>query len=149
MNGAVAESPLYEKWNSFSRVMVGGDVNVSQLPMTWGLCPNYRIHGLVRQLSVMIDAGALTAMTHYDGDIRNLDYLRYDITNFAHYFRPDSQVVVIGAGGGRDVLSALAFGQKSVTAIEMNQGILQALNQHVWRLHWTSGQRSARKVRQR
>jgi hypothetical protein len=37
-------------------------------------------------------------------------------------------VVVIGAGGGRDVLSALTFGQKSVIAIEMNEGIIHAIN---------------------
>jgi len=129
MRGQAAESPIYEKWNSFSRVIVIGDPDVSRIPMTWGLSPAYRIHGLVRQLSVLIDAGAATTMTQYGSDFRNLDYLRYDITNFAHYFRPDSQVVVIGAGGGRDVLSALAFGQKSVTAIEMNKGILDALNQ--------------------
>ncbi len=128
MRGEMAESPIYEKWNSFSRVVVKGDPEVSQMPLTWGLSPTYRIHALVRQLAVLIDSGAFTAMTRYGGDFRNLDYLRYDITNFAHYFRPDSKVVVIGAGGGRDVLSALAFGQRSVTAIEMNNGILQALN---------------------
>jgi len=123
------EAPIYEKWNSFSRVIIAGDPDVSVQPFGWGLSSTYRIHFLVQQLYVLIDSGALTVMTHYGGDFRNLDYLQYDITNFAHYFRPDSHVVVIGAGGGRDVLSALAFGQKSVTAIEMNQGILQALNQ--------------------
>jgi hypothetical protein len=129
LHGSMAEPTLYEKWNSFSRVVVAGSPDISRRPFAWGLSPAYRIHALVKQLSVRIDAGALTVMTHYEGDFRNLDYLQYDITNFAHYFRPDSQVVVIGAGGGRDVLSALAFGQKSVTAIEMNQGILRALNQ--------------------
>jgi hypothetical protein len=129
MNGERAEPPIYEKWNSFSRVVVAGDPDHTRWPITWGLSPTYRIHALVKQLSVLIDAGAFTVMTHYGGDFQSLDYLQYDITNFAHYFRPDSQVVVIGAGGGRDVLSALAFGQKSVTAIEMNQGILRALNQ--------------------
>jgi hypothetical protein len=129
MNGEIVERPIYEKWNSFSRVVVRGNPDFAQAPIASGLSSTYRVHGMVRQLFMLIDAGALTVMTHYEGDFRNLDYLQYDITNFAHYFRPDSQVVVIGAGGGRDVLSALAFGQKSVTAIEMNQGVLQALNQ--------------------
>jgi len=129
MHGKLMGPMIYEKWNSFSRVVVAGDPGVSGWPIVWGLSPTYRVHAMVEQLSVHIDGGALTVMTRYGGDFRNLDYLQYDISNFAHYFRPDSQVVVIGAGGGRDVLSALAFGQKSVTAIEMNQTILQALNQ--------------------
>ncbi len=128
MRGAVLSRPIYVKWNSFSRVVVTGDPEVAEFPMAWGLSPAYTVLAPVKQLSVWIDSGALTVMTHYAGDFGNLDYLQYDITNFAHYFRPDSHVVVIGAGGGRDVLSALAFGQKSVTAIEMNRGILQALN---------------------
>jgi predicted membrane-bound spermidine synthase len=129
MNGGDAMRPIYEKWNSFSRVVVQGDPEAFYEPFAWGLSTTYRGHAMVRQLSVRIDAGAQTAMTRYDGDLRKLDYLHYDITNFAHYFRPSSQVLVIGAGGGRDVLSALAFGQKSVIAIEMNEAILQALNQ--------------------
>lgn len=129
MNAESADRPIYEKWNSFSRVVVEGDPNATYEPFFWGVSPTYRVHAMVKQLSVRIDAGAQTVMTRYDGDFRNLDYLKYDITNVAHYFRPDSQVMVIGAGGGRDILAALAFGQKSVTAIEMNKAILQALNQ--------------------
>jgi len=57
-----------------------------------------------------------------------LDHLRYDVTNVAHYVRTNSDVLVIGAGGGRDILSALAFGQKSARGVEINPAILQALN---------------------
>jgi hypothetical protein len=46
----------------------------------------------------------------------------------ALHLRPNGSVYVIGAGGGRDVLSALAFGQRRVVAVEMNRAILEAVN---------------------
>jgi hypothetical protein len=128
IRGAAADPPIYEKWNSFSRVTVTGDPNVSEMPSTWGLSRAYPHHRWVKQLHMYIDSDAFTVMTRFNGDFQPLDYLMYDITNLAHYFRPNSTVVVIGAGGGRDVLSALAFDQRSVIAIEMNEGILHAIN---------------------
>jgi len=129
VRGIAATPPIYEKWNSFSRVTVTGDPNVAEEPITWGLSPAYPDYRRVRQLHLYIDSNAFSVITRFTGDLQPFDYLKYDITNFVHYFRPNSDVVVVGAGGGRDVLSALAFGQRSVTAIEMNRGILEALNQ--------------------
>jgi hypothetical protein len=57
-----------------------------------------------------------------------VDHLKYDVTNVAHYLRPDSRVIVVGTGGGRDVLSALAFNQKQVTGVEINEGIIDLVN---------------------
>ena len=54
-------------------------------------------------------------------------FLQYDVTNFAHFLRPDSNVLVIGSGGGRDLLSALVFGQKHVTGVEINDAIIKAM----------------------
>jgi len=54
-------------------------------------------------------------------------FLKYDVTNFAHFLRPDSKVLVIGSGGGRDLLSALVFGQKHVTGVEINDAIIHAM----------------------
>lgn len=54
-------------------------------------------------------------------------FLKYDVTNFAHFLRPDSDVLVIGSGGGRDLLSALVFGQKHVTGVEINDAIIHAM----------------------
>ena len=40
----------------------------------------------------------------------------------------NAAVLVIGVGGGRDVLSALEFGQRSVTGVEINPNILKITN---------------------
>ena len=78
---------------------------------------------MARQLMLMIDATAGTVMTAYDGDPQTVEHLKYDLTNLVHYLR-GGKVLVIGAGGGRDILSALAFGQESVVAVEMNGATL-------------------------
>ncbi len=129
MKGIDAPPPVYEHWNSFSRVFVYGAPLVSEEPTTWGLSTAYTDNERVRQLHLLIESGAATVLTNFHGDFQGYNYLKYDITNFVHYLRPGSRVVVIGVGGGHDVLSALAFNQKSVVAIEMNEGILSALNQ--------------------
>jgi len=118
--------PLYEKWNSFSYIMIQGDP--SSAPMGWGLSEVYPADRYVQRLSLAIDGCALTPLTRFDGDFSQVDFLKYDITNLVHYVRRDSKVLVIGAGGGRDVLSALTFGQKSITAVEINSNIANAAN---------------------
>lgn len=118
---------LYEKWNSFSRVVVDGDVNKPENPFGWGLSP---IHPRqkIRQLAMYIDAIAMTVITGFNGNLDELEYLKYDVTNLAHYIRQNSKVLVIGVGGGRDILSALVFEQKSVLGIEINKDIIEAVN---------------------
>src|SRR5437867_5771744 len=63
-----------------------------------------------------------------DLDPAQIDFLKYDVTNFAHWILNDANVLVIGAGGGRDVLSALAFNQKHVVGVEINGAIINAVN---------------------
>ncbi len=120
--------PLYEKWNSFSRIRVYGDGKTPEKPFGWGLSTTYPPERKIRQLTLDIDSNALTVLTFFDGDYEPLDFLKYEVTNLAHYIRGDGQVLVVGAGAGRDVLSALVFGQKSVVGLELNQNILDAVN---------------------
>jgi hypothetical protein len=128
VKGRHESRPLYEKWNSFSRITVSGHPAIPTRPFGWGLSDVYPSERKVRQLKMTIDGAAETVLTRYAGELRGPEHLRYDVTNIAHYIRPNSKVLVIGAGGGRDVLSALAFGQKSVLGIELNRDIVQAVN---------------------
>jgi hypothetical protein len=129
VKGKLESRPLYEKWNSFSRITVWGNPHKPEAPFGWGISPVYDADRKFKQLHMMIDASAYTPLPAFQGDFDDVDYLRYDVTNLVHYLRPGSKVFVAGSGGGRDILSALAFEQKSVVAVEINEDIIEAVNQ--------------------
>ena len=128
IKGDFEARPLYEKWNSYSRVRVNGDAEALVLPQGWGLSRTLPPDLRVRQLQMDIDVAAGTVMTGFDGDVAKLAHLKYDVTNAGYWLRPNGDSLVIGAGGGRDVLSALTFGARSVTAVEINKDILRTVN---------------------
>jgi len=75
---------------------------------------------------IVIDADAGTPITKWDGNTGNLDWVSYDVTTLPYHLRKGN-VGVIGVGGGRDILSALWGGNRSVTAIEVNNNLVRAL----------------------
>lgn len=130
VRGHIESRPLYEKWNSFSRIAIAGNPQRLTPPDGWGISSTYPSEQRpVRQLELGVDAGAGTMLTAFHGDFNEVEFLKYDVTNVVHYIRPDSRVLIVGAGGGRDVLSALSFNQKSVLAIEFNEDTLNAVNE--------------------
>lgn len=120
--------PLYERWNSFSRVRVVGDPTRLEQPYAWGLSPTFPKERRFRQLHLDIDTAAGTVITQDTGDPAGFEHFKYDVTNIGYYVRPDARVLVIGVGGGRDIVSALLFGARQVTGVELNRNILDTLN---------------------
>ena len=116
--------PLYEHWNTHSRIRVYGDAEKKRRPFGWSMSSTLNPKLKTSELFLEIDSGALTVLTRFDGSIEPLSYLRYDLTNLAHYLRSDADVLVVGAGGGRDILSSLVFEQASVLGLEVNAAIL-------------------------
>jgi hypothetical protein len=128
VKGQYEPRPLVEKWNSFSRIRVVGDPTRAIRPSGWGLSSALPAGLTAHELHLDIDSYAGTELTAFHGNTEEVAHLKYDVTNVAHYLRPDSRVIVVGTGGGRDVLSALAFNQKAVTGVEINQAILDLVN---------------------
>jgi hypothetical protein len=126
VKGKLAREVLWERWSSYAHVSVFGNPKALQPGIGWGLS-EARKGKPQRQLGVEIDASAGTIMTGYAGDPATLDHLALDVTNLAHHIRRDANVLVVGVGGGRDILSALHFGQRSVTGVEINGDLLYAL----------------------
>ena len=120
-------TPIYEKWNAFSRVAVFGDPSKPIVPSGVGMSSTFVPHQQLPQLVMNIDGTAATWITKFGGSKADLDFLRYDLVNTAHRLRPGASVLVVGVGGGRDILSALAFDQRAVTGVEINDDILSAL----------------------
>jgi hypothetical protein len=74
-----------------------------------------------------IDGAAGTAMTQWSGDVKDLDWVSHDVSALAYHLRKGGDVGIIGVGGGRDVLTAIWAGSRSVTGIELNQLLLDLL----------------------
>ncbi len=117
--------PLFERWNAFSRIAVFK----YPISLNWGISPLLdKTFPPAEQLQLEVDCGSMTPLTRFDGNVERLSYLKKDITAFAHYLRPRSKVLIIGPGGGRDVLAALVFGQPDIRAAEINPAIIEAVN---------------------
>jgi SAM-dependent methyltransferase len=121
VRGGPVPPALVTRWNSFSRVEVRGtpeDMRRMRAAESWGF--STRVRPQARELYLLYDAGALTQIVGFDGDVRNVAYLVWDVTSAPHHVRRSASVLVLGSGGGRDVLAALAAGSERVVAVEIN-----------------------------
>jgi hypothetical protein len=115
------EHVLYEDWNALARITVTdkGTVNWATSETYQGQKPE--------TLWLKIDAEAGTPIVRFDGDFADVRSLQYDVTGIAYTLRRDVPVLVIGPGGGRDILTALSFGYRDVTGVEINPAIIEAV----------------------
>ena len=110
---------IYQKWSPVGRVVVS--------PMkentihAWGLSQNYKPEKYPEQLQIMIDGAAGTDLEKITDNLeKDLEHLKYDITSLAYYIAPASRSLIIGFGGGRDILTSLLFGFKEIEGVEIN-----------------------------
>ena len=124
----IARPTLVDRWNSHSRVTAGPPREGKAVywgPGTKAPAPR------AAQVPIRIDGGAFTVATRFDGDLARLGWLGYDVTSMPYHLRRPRSVAVIGAGGGRDVLTALAFGAERVEGIEINGVLVDLLREEL------------------
>ncbi len=115
--GHQGDRVLFSKWNSFSRVAV-----YDRAHGDWSLSPTYT-GPRGDSLFMDIDSAASTPIVKGTGNLDDAQYLRYELTALAYGMveRPEGfNALVIGPGGGRDLLSALVFGATQVDGVEIN-----------------------------
>ncbi len=77
------------------------------------------------QLALFTDAEAMTAITEYHGQPEKLDYLDQLTSAMPyHLYRPE-RVLILGAGGGSEVLQALYHKVPRIDAVELNPDIVE------------------------
>jgi predicted membrane-bound spermidine synthase len=107
------------QWNSFSRIDVSSAFRGP--PIMWGPSPKmFEKRWIADQVDLFIDGDAGTTAYRFGGKFDEVGFLQYDVTNLAYFLPGRERGVVIGVGGGRDVLSAAYFGLKEITAVELN-----------------------------
>ncbi len=117
LRGKECQALTYERWNCFSTVTVAP----TRAPFGWGFSP--KVNELdtrnIEQIALTIDYDAGTPLTYFK-NFKDLDFLKYDVTSIAYHIRSPKDVVILGAGGGRDLLTAILFGAKTVWGVEIN-----------------------------
>jgi spermidine synthase len=121
--GHQGDRVLFSKWNSFSRIGV-----YERAHGDWSLSAAYK--GPLPETRFMdIDSAASTPIVRVAPDLSNAEYLRYELTSLAYHLKeprvgqpsaPSFTALVIGPGGGRDLLAALVFGAGRVDGVEIN-----------------------------
>ncbi|HYV06776.1 MAG TPA: hypothetical protein VFB82_19430 [Blastocatellia bacterium] len=91
---------LFSKWNSFSRITVEGDFETG--------------------IEIKIDADAATGISKDASNVAIHQDAQGSLSALAHHLKRDANVLIIGPGGGNDVMAARVFGQKQITAVEIN-----------------------------
>jgi len=110
-----------ETWNSFSRVSAFNDTRNAAQVMPMRLQPKeYEGSSYPPTKMLDIDGAAWTPMMGWNGDPASIQFLKDSVLYVAHEIRPGARVAVIGTGGGRDLLAAVAYGQPSILGLEIN-----------------------------
>ncbi|HEX5702221.1 MAG TPA: hypothetical protein VFX97_03280 [Pyrinomonadaceae bacterium] len=111
MRNQMDENPnariAYTGWNAYSRI-----------DAVEGVAP-----GHVARL--YIDSDAWTSINEWDGKLESAKGLRDSYRALPFRLTPNAETLVIGPGGGADVVSALASGSRKVTAVELNPLMLK------------------------
>jgi spermidine synthase len=84
------------------------------------------------QLAVFTDADAMTAITRYDGKRDSLEFLAETSSALPYRLARPRSVLVLGAGGGLDVLQALYFVDDDdaiIDAVELNPQLVQLVRE--------------------
>ena len=116
---------LWSAWNSFSRVAVY-PAQSQEMEHAWGISRAYR-GPIPEQLGMVVDDSGYTTLFRWEGE-KTLDYFRANLIALPYALKPEADTLIIGPGGGRDLLAALAMGARRITAVELNGLIVQGVN---------------------
>jgi predicted membrane-bound spermidine synthase len=112
---------LSTQWNSFSRIDVTRQIHHDSNAETASSNSSTIKTGRSRALaSITIDADADTPVFRWNGSYNDLSWIKEYMDYLPYELLKANNTLVIGSGGGEDLLIALAGGSKNITAVELN-----------------------------
>ncbi len=121
---------IFEQWSPLARITIFDHIFWSEkdVEFTWGSARNKK-YKQVEQYWLEQDGGAGTPIIKFDGNLSTLDYLLGDVTSMGYQVREPESAVIIGAGGGRDILTAIRSHVKNIHAVELNEVTVNAVDE--------------------
>jgi len=119
--------PLYSRWSPIFRV------DVYQLGVDEGRRGGMskKFEGRIPPVRLIAhDGGAEAGIYRFDGDPRELEFIRWNVASAPYQVLDRPNVLIIGLGGGFDVLTAISGGAQSITGVELDPVTVDAVRNH-------------------
>ena len=116
---------LYYRWNALSRVVVY-PLSRAEAEQSWGISRQFRGE-FPDNLGMLVDDAGYTPIIENRSRDGSPEWAPYHIISLPYLLRPGGTSLIIGPGGGRDILAALGSGSLEVTAVELNPLIVDAV----------------------
>jgi spermidine synthase len=119
-----------EREGPLGLIHVVGSSLIREVP---GLSLNYGLDGkgqegiLPQQKALFSDGDALSTITGFKGDLNELEHLDFTTMALPYHVRRPERVLVVGAGGGTDVLLALKEKASRIIALESNAQVAELM----------------------
>ncbi len=80
-----------------------------------------------REKFVLVDGASSSSMRRFNGDMESIKDLKGDLGFLPYEFRRLESGLIIGPGGGKDILLGLLGGTRRITAVEVDPGTKEAM----------------------
>jgi len=115
--GAVIE---HQRFGPLGLVTVLSGPSFHYLPDLSLRCP----HRLPEQKGLFIDGNAVGAINRFSGDPGQLGFMSWRTASLAYELLEEPSVLVIGGGGGSEVLNARFHGAREISVVEINADVV-------------------------
>lgn len=119
-----------EREGPLGLIHVVGSSLIREVP---GLSLNYGLDGkgqagiLPQQKAIFSDGDAVSTISRFKGDLNELEHLDFTTMALPYHVRHPQKVLVIGAGGGTDVLLSLRHSALKIVALEANPQVAELM----------------------
>jgi len=86
-------------------------------------------HSAAEQLAVFTDGDSINVITRFDGDLGKMAYLGDTTSALPYRLLSQPRVLILGSGGGSDVLLALHSGASQIEAVELNPQMISLVRE--------------------
>lgn len=124
-----ASQPEYTRWNPVARVDVTPRVTIREPMIVGGVSRRYLGTALAGQTFdlnfVTLDGTSMTGLYAFDGDLARFDFLRHAIISAPYLLGPEApRTLLVGVGGGIDILLARLYNASQIVAIDLNSDMV-------------------------
>jgi hypothetical protein len=75
-----------------------------------------------------IDGGAVSPISKFSGNLYDVSYLNSTTSSLAFHQKPSNKTLIIGVGGGQEVLTARMAGFYNIEAVDINESSFEAVH---------------------